>query len=188
MEAFLKRDRMVVLCILIVLALSAWAYMIYLAQGMSRMHMSEMRIQPWDIPDLVYLFFMWAIMMVAMMIPSAAPMILMFSTINRKRSDQSAKIVSTQMFLLGYFFVWSGFSIGAALAQWGMHAVVLISPMMVINSSLLSGSLLVVAGIYQWTSLKYSCLMHCKSPFDFLMHDWRSGERGASRPPDYRTA
>ena len=134
---------------------------------------------PWSTATLVPLFLMWAEMMVAMMIPSAAPMILTFAMVNRKRREQERPFVPTGIFLLGYLAVWTGFSALAAAAQWILHAKALLSPIMVGTSPLLGGALLIVAGIFQWTPFKNACLSHCRTPLGFLMTDWQEGKRGA---------
>lgn len=183
LEAVLRRDRIIVVSGLVSVSLLAWAYMGYLAWNMERMDMSmEMampRMQVWSFLDLLLLFVMWAVMMVAMMVPTAAPMILMFATINRKRQGQQEPFVPTTIFLTGYVLVWTGFSVVATLAQWGLHTAALLSPMMVSTSSVLGGILLLAAGVFQWTPLKYTCLRHCRSPLGFFMTDWREGRRGA---------
>src|SRR2546425_4256850 len=143
------------------------------------MKMSGPDTAPWSVGILLPLFLMWAEMMVAMMIPSAAPMILTFAMVNRKRREQKQPFVPTGIFLLGYLAVWTFFSALAAVAQWILHARALLSPMMVSTSALLGGVLLIVAGVFQWTPLKNACLTHCRSPLSFLMTDWREGRRGA---------
>jgi predicted metal-binding membrane protein len=143
------------------------------------MQMAMPRMQTWSLADIVLLFVMWAVMMVAMMVPTAASMILMFATINRRRRDRQQPYVPTTIFLGGYLLVWTGFSALAMLAQWGLHSAALLSPMMVSTSPLLGGILLLAAGVFQWTPLKYTCLKHCRSPMGFLMTDWREGARGA---------
>jgi predicted metal-binding membrane protein len=122
---------------------------------------------------------MWAVMMVAMVVPTATAMILAFATINRRRRMQEQPYVPTAIFLGGYVIVWTGFSALATLTQWGLHETALLSPMMVSTSPILGGLLLLTAGVYQWTSLKSACLKHCRSPLGFLMTDWREGPRGA---------
>ena len=83
------------------------------------------------------------------------------------------------MFLSGYIIVWTMFSAVAALAQWVLHSLALLSPAMVGTSPLMAGALLISAGIFQWTSLKSACLSHCRSPLAFIMTDWREGRTGA---------
>jgi predicted metal-binding membrane protein len=179
----LRRDRIIVLAGLISVAALAWAYTVYLAHDMGNMHMgmgmAMPKMQSWSLMDFVSMFLMWAVMMVAMMVPTAAPMILIFANVNRKRQEQERPYVPTAVFLSGYLLVWTGFSVLATLAQWGLHEAALLSPMMVSTSPILGGILLLAAGIFQWTPLKYACLKHCRSPLSFLMTDWREGYRGA---------
>jgi predicted metal-binding membrane protein len=183
LEAVLRRDRRIVLGALASIATLAWTYMGYLAWKMEPMdrvmELAMPRMQVWDVVDLLLLFVMWAVMMVAMMVPTAASMILMYATINRRRQTQQEPWVPTAVFLGGYLFVWTGFSVLATLAQWGLHSAALLSPMMVSTSPTLGGVLLLTAGIFQWTPWKYTCLTHCRSPLGFLLTDWREGTWGA---------
>src|SRR6266542_4426778 len=78
-------------------------------------------------------------------------------------------------------FVWTGFSVGATLAQYGLHQAAMLSPAMASSSSRLTGAILVAAGAYQLTSWKGRCLTHCRSPLGFLMTNWRDGTTGAFR-------
>src|SRR5215469_7956909 len=134
---------------------------------------------PWNAGALPPLFFMWAEMMAAMMIPSAAPMILTFAMVQRKRREQERPFVPTGFFLSGYLLVWTMFSALAAFAQWILHAKALLSPMMAGTSPIFGGVLLIAAGIFQWTPLKNACLARCRSPLNFLLTDWREGKAGA---------
>jgi len=187
MEAIFKRDRLVVMVVLAAIAALAWGYMVHEAQTMVHtgvcccvgMKMSGPDTHPWSVATLLPLFLMWSEMMVAMMTPAAAPMILTFAMVNRKRREQDRPFVPTGIFLLGYLVVWTGFSALASVAQWILHAKALLSPMMVSASPWLGGGLLVMAGIFQWTPLKNACLMHCRSPLDFLLTGWREGKFGA---------
>lgn len=180
LEAVLQRDRLVVLSGLVALAILAWAYVGYMAWDMGNMaDMAMPRMQAWGFVDLIMVFVMWAVMMVAMMVPTAAPMLLLFATINRRRQTQQRPFVPTAIFLAGYVLVWTGFSVLATLAQWGLHEGTLLSPMMVSTSPLLGGGLLLAAGLFQWTPLKYTCLAHCRSPLGFLTTEWREGVWGA---------
>ena len=181
LEALLKRDRIFVVSGLVAIAALAWAYIIYLTWDMQHMDMGMAmpQMQAWGIFELVLLFVMWAVMMVAMMVPSAAPLILIFASAYRKRQERKDPVVPTAIFLMGYLLVWTGFSGLATLAQWGLHTAALLSPMMVSTSSILGGILLLAAGIFQWTSLKKACLTHCRSPLGFLMTHWKEGTRGA---------
>jgi predicted metal-binding membrane protein len=187
LEAVLKRDRWVVAAGLAGIALLAWGYLAYEARAMyhtgvcrcAGLQMSGPDTDPWDAATLLPLFLMWAEMMVAMMIPSAAPMILTFAAVNRKRREQERPFVPAGIFLLGYVVVWTVFSAVAAVAQWVLHGAALLSPLMVSNSPRLGGAILLAAGVFQWTPLKHACLAHCRSPLGFLMTGWREGRRGA---------
>jgi predicted metal-binding membrane protein len=182
LEAVLKRDRTIVLAGLVGMTVLAWAYMGHMAWHMGHRDMSLDMVMPhmqaWSVLDLVMLGVMWAVMMVAMMVPSAAPMLLLFTTIHRRRCAQQQPYVPTAVFLAGYLLVWGGFSVLATLAQWGLHSAALLSPMMMRTSPMLGGLVLLAAGGFQWTPLKSTCLTHCRSPLGFLMTDWREGHRG----------
>jgi predicted metal-binding membrane protein len=183
LEAVLKRDRTIVLAGVAGLSALAWAYLLALAWRMPHremaMAMAMPHMQAWEATEVLLTWVMWAVMMVAMMTPSAAPMILMFATVNRRRRGQQGPFVPTTVFLLGYLLVWGGFSVVATLAQWGLHTAALLSPMMVSTSPMLGGLLLLAAGIFQWTPLKSTCLTQCRSPLGFLMTEWREGASGA---------
>jgi predicted metal-binding membrane protein len=187
-ERIIERDRMIALGGVIGLTALAWTYIVYLARDMGNMvmgpgmtvEMTMPQMQSWGAIDFALMLVMWAVMMVAMMTPSAAPMLLVFANVNRRRHHElRGTFVPTGTFLLGYLVVWTGFSALATLAQWGLHAAALISPEMVSTSPLLGGVLLVAAGVFQWTPLKHACLAHCRSPLGFIMSEWREGTRGA---------
>jgi len=187
MESVLKRDRVVVLGGLVAITAVAWGYLAYEAREMYQtgvchcagMQMSGPDTRPWSAGQLLPLFLMWAEMMVAMMIPSAAPMILTFAFVNRQRREREQPYVPTAFFLAGYLFIWTIFSAMAAFAQWALHSTSLLSSKMVSTSPVLGGVLLIAAGVFQWTPLKNTCLRHCRSPLDFLMTGWREGAVGA---------
>jgi predicted metal-binding membrane protein len=185
LESVLRRDRTIVLSGIMVIAGLAWAYTVYRTQSLSDMDsmgmgMSMPNMQSWGAIDFVTTFAMWAVMMVAMMVPTAAPMILVFAKVNRRRREEQRPFVPTGIFLLGYVLIWSGFAVIATLATWGLHSGGLLSSMMgASNSSILGGILLLAAGVYQLSPLKYVCLTHCRSPLGFIMTGWREGVGGA---------
>lgn len=181
-EAVLVRDRGVVLAGILLVAALAWAYTVYLAQDMDNIGtaMSMPMTESWGAVDFGLMLLMWVVMMVAMMVPTAAPMVLMFAKVSRKRREEQRPYVPTSVFLLGYVMVWGGFAALATLAQWGLHTASLLSSMMGESTSpILGGSLLLAAGIFQWSPLKTVCLTHCRSPLGLLMSEWREGPRGA---------
>ncbi len=183
-KTVLRRDRIILLSALGLITALSWAYVFSLASDMRDMEMATEMVMPqmqeaWSVTDFALTFVMWAVMMVAMMTPSAAPMILMFAGINRRRQKQQVPYVPTSVFLLGYLVVWAAFSVLATAAQWGLHTVSLLSPTMVSTTPVLGGILLLVAGIYQWTPLKHACLSKCRSPLGFVLNEWREGRWGA---------
>ena len=167
------RDRLLVLSGLVSISALSWCYTWYLAWDMQHSQNALCGASQ------LLMFAMWVIMMVAMMVPSAAPMILLFAAVNRKRREQERPFVPTGIFLLGYLVVWSVFSAVATIVQWHLHQRALLTPMMVSASPLLSGATLMAAGLFQFTPLKHTCLKHCRSPLGFLLTDWRDGARGA---------
>ena len=136
-------------------------------------------LHEWGLTTVLLLFVMWTVMMVAMMVPSAAPMILAFLTVNQRRQATARPFVPVTIFLLGYLAVWTAFSAVATLAEWGLHQAALLSTTMTATSTVLNGGLLIAAGVFQWTPLKRACLKGCRSPLSFLMSEWREGTAGA---------
>jgi predicted metal-binding membrane protein len=178
----LKRDRFVVAAGVVGLAALAWAYLVYLARDMggmdSGMVMAQMR--SWTAADFGFMLLMWATMMVGMMVPTAAPMVLLFAANSRRLREQQQPYVPTVVFLSGYVVVWSGFAVAATLGNWALHVNDLMSSMMGESVSIyLGGGLLIAAGLFQLSPLKYVCLKHCRSPLSFLTNDWREGSWGA---------
>ncbi|WP_349608307.1 DUF2182 domain-containing protein [Cupriavidus sp. DF5525] len=147
--------------------------------GMSGMAMVAPAV--WTPGYAVLMFFMWCVMMVAMMLPSAAPMILLFATVNRKQRDTRRPYVPTSIFAMGYLAAWAGFSLIAVILQWGFQRTGILSPTLVATNTIFSGFLLLAAGVYQLTPIKHACLRHCRSPLAFLSTRWRCGARGALR-------
>lgn len=186
-DAALERDRWIVGAALAGITAVAWAYMVHEARAMSAtgvcacmgMQMSGPDVRAWDAGTLLPLFAMWAEMMVAMMLPSAAPMILIFSRVSRQRREGARPFVPVAYFAGGYFAVWTLFSAAAALLQWLLHGATLISPAMATSNRWLGAGLLLAAAIFQWTPLKRACLEHCRSPLAFVMTGWREGRAGA---------
>jgi predicted metal-binding membrane protein len=177
-----RRDRAIIVAGVTAIALLGWAYLFYQDWGMRHMDLVSMAMPSagaWTAADLLLVFAMWAVMMVAMMVPSATPTLLIFATIVRSRRAQGRTFIPSWVFLAGYLVLWTVFSLAATLAQWGLHNLALISPMMVATSPILGGLLLMMAGVYQWTPLKQACLRHCRTPLQFLLTCWHDGTAGA---------
>lgn len=132
---------------------------------------------PGTLAYLVLLFLMWWSMMLAMMLPSAAPAILSYGAIARKLSGHS----TLWAFTAGYAAIWTAFSAAAVLLQLLTADTIRLTGMMAVTSRTIGGLLLLAAGLYQLTPLKNACLRHCQSPFFYLAHHWRNGPAGAFR-------
>jgi predicted metal-binding membrane protein len=131
----------------------------------------------WSAANWLAVFIMWAVMMAAMMLPSAAPMISCFGALNRKRNEATR----TLLFVGAYLALWTVFSGAATVSQWALQGLGWISPMIVSRSPVLSGGLLLIAGLFQFSRIKLTCLRACRSPLGFLMSDWRDGLWGGWR-------
>ncbi|MCZ6840840.1 MAG: DUF2182 domain-containing protein [Alphaproteobacteria bacterium] len=177
LEAFLKRDRWFVLAGLAGVTALAWAYLVVMAGDMDAMAMPA--VEAWSVEDFWLMVVMWAVMMVGMMLPSAAPMILLYATVSRRQRGRGHVFAPTGLFVAGYVVAWTGFSLAATVLQWAFEQAALLSPIMVATSPYLGGALLMAAGFYQWTPLKHACLENCRAPAEFLSRSWRSGTGGA---------
>ena len=178
-------DRKVIISGLFIVAAIGWVYMFYLAWAMDNMHLVDMWMPPrggtrsWTAWDLFMLFIMWLTMMVAMMTPTATPMVMMFSTVNKHKKAKQQPYAPTFIFLTGYLVAWAIFSLVISAIQWPLHENGLLNPMMNSRSYLMSGGLLILAGLYQWTPMKDACLKQCRTPLGFLMTAWKDGNWGA---------
>jgi predicted metal-binding membrane protein len=182
LRALLQHDRTVVLACLVAVILLAWGWLLIGAGiEMEQMDMGGGQVMlmapEWSPGYAALIFLMWAIMMVAMMLPSAAPAILLAAALMRQRGGNRI-FGPTGVFALGYLVIWFGFSLIATALQWGLDRVGLLSAGMASGNATLAGVLLIVAGLYQWTPLKQSCLGACRSPFQQLAKYWRYGTFG----------
>lgn len=163
----------------VAVTVSAWVYLFLLAARMGTMGspLAMPMTSAWTSGDIVLMWTMWAVMMIGMMLPSAAPMIAAYSTTVRSR--HTVLRGSTPAFVIGYLGAWSAFAALATMLQWLLHDAALVDPMGTTTSNMLGGGILVVAGTYQFTALKGACLNQCRSPLGFLLNSWRPHRRGA---------
>ena len=185
------RDRLAVLAGLAGITVAAWVYIVMAARrmasgsaGMGGHSMAPMTdtmigVQPWTATEFGLRLAMWAIMMVAMMVPTAAPMTLLYAAVARKAAAQHNPLPSTFIFVAGYIAMWTIFSLVATIAQHALDQAALLSPAMVSSSALFGAALLIAAGVYQLTPLKNACLRNCRAPAHFLSRYWRIGNLGA---------
>jgi predicted metal-binding membrane protein len=121
---------------------------------------------------------MWVVMMIAMMLPSALPMIFAFAQVTAERERTASRAGLLVLFVAAYLAVWSAFGVAAAAAEWLLQGHGLVRDGGLANP-LYAGALLVVAGLYQWSTAKGVCLSRCRSPSDFVREHYRGGYRGA---------
>ena len=184
LETVLRHDRIVATVALAIVTASSWAYLLAGAGTMQQMDgmLMPMRSGPWSLDQAMVMLAMWIVMMVAMMLPSAAPMLLLHVAIARRRADSVAPLAGARAcgaFAGGYVAIWTLFSIAAVALQFLLERAALLSPMMTITSVTLSAGVLIAAGAYQLTTFKQACLQRCRTPLDFVLTHWRPGTRGA---------
>jgi predicted metal-binding membrane protein len=174
LSGFLRYPRAIVSGALGGVIAASWAYL-WLGGGQIMTMPSE-----WSEPYAALIFVMWVVMMVAMMLPGAAPTVLLVTTLASDRTANSKLVPATAMlFASGYLLVWCGFSLAATSLQWGFDEAGLLSKTMAFGNETSAGAVLIAAGIYEWTPLKDACLKHCHSPTEFLVRHWRQGALGA---------
>lgn len=185
LDRVIRRDRLLTALGLAALTIVAWAYLVHSAAMMDAMsHEAQMHVamgmgdmRAWNALDWLGLFVMWAVMMVAMMLPSAAPVFVLVLGVYRRRAAPQAR-AAAYAFVAGYVLVWTMFSVAASLVQLLLHRAAVMSPDMRIGSAAVSGIILMIAGIYQWVPFKNACLTTCQSPLGFLSQYWREGVSG----------
>ncbi len=190
-ERLLRRDRQIVLTALVLVTVLTWVYTISgSGTGVNAFEMTFMpgvedSNSPITIPQsaapayFLVLLTMWWVMMIAMMLPAAAPTILLAAALNRRSAKDQPPYGSTINFALGYLLAWLFFSILAAAGQLAFESHGLLSAKMQSNRTWLTGGLLLLAGIWQFTPIKQACLRHCRSPVEFLTRRRRPGNTGA---------
>ncbi|WP_170753219.1 DUF2182 domain-containing protein [Ruegeria lacuscaerulensis] len=193
-DRVLRHDRLIVLLSVLAVVLgAAWYTTVGIGMNMSAVDMTRMAgpigepmtmagQTAWSLPYAILIFLMWWVMMVAMMTPSAAPTVLLYTAIKRMGPEKARSAVLSMVFLSGYLVTWAAFSALATGAQWGLEQAGLSDgPMMTIRSRTFAGIILLAAGLYQLSSLKTACLRHCRNPAHFLADHSRPGAVGAFR-------
>jgi predicted metal-binding membrane protein len=172
----LRRQREIILGVLVVLAAGCWAILIWQAQGMSMQGVGLTMGM-----GAALFIGIWVVMMVAMMFPAAAPMILGFARIQDGKRRQGRPFVPTWVFTGAYLLIWALVGVVAYLVAVGADRLGGQSGWLMDNGPRLGGALLIAAGVYQFTPLKRVCLTKCRSPLAFIMFSWRDGYAGALR-------
>ncbi|HTR15986.1 MAG TPA: DUF2182 domain-containing protein [Acetobacteraceae bacterium] len=123
----------------------------------------------------------WVVMMVAMMFPTAAPMILTFHKVQASKRQRGEAFVATWVFVAAYMLVWALSGVAAYAGAVAAEAVATHTALSSATAARIGGGGLVVAGLYQFTPLKDRCLSKCRTPISFIMTSWRDGVAGALR-------
>jgi predicted metal-binding membrane protein len=174
--------RLIIGAVLASLTGLSWLYVYLQMAPMADMaDMAPVAFAPWHTADFALNLLFWWAMMPGMMLPSAAPMILTFATINRRKRERGEVYAPTAVFTLGYILAWGVFAAAATVADWALEQAALISPATQALAPLWAAAVVAAAGLYQLTPLKTACLSHCRSPFDFVLNHWRDGRAGALR-------
>lgn len=173
-----QRDRWAFLIALAGLLVICWLYLIDMSRNMSGMR-EVMGAGTWSGADWLKMMAMWAIMMIAMMVPTAIRAILVFQRIGEQALSRGGNRVSPWWFTLGYIIIWSSFGIAATTLQWALDEAMMLSPMLIATSWYLGALLLLLAGVWQISPWKQACLKQCQSPAMFIARHFRRGPGGA---------
>jgi len=177
------RDKILITTALMLLSVLAWAATVYQAgsMGLGFVTCSMTMEMPFSLSNAALYLALWGVMMVAMMFPSVAPMVVLFSTIARNKRAQGAVFAPAWLFVTGYVVLWT---LAGGVAYAGDLAIQSLPhrfPQLRTYGAAIGGSTLIIAGLYQLTPLKYLCLTQCRSPLGFLLSSWRDGYSGAFR-------
>jgi predicted metal-binding membrane protein len=135
----------------------------------------------WGVSGFAIVALMWGVMTLAMMLPSASPMILTYAEIADTAARKHERIVSPFVLAAGYTLVWLGFAIITTLAQFAFTRAALLDTGMQSANGLFSGAIFIGAGVYQFSALKHACLTQCQTPFPFFFANWVTTPRGVFR-------
>ena len=183
LECVLRGERAPAAVLLVLVPVLSWTWIVIMARDMYGPMTGAsawMMTLHWDWPHLFLLWAMWAVMMTGMMLPSAAPLVVLYGAAARRSAPPTAAR-QTYALAAGYLVAWTAFSLGATMLQRALASLLLLSPMMEAANARVSAALLLVAGVYQWTPLKDACLRTCQTPVGFLIGRWRNGGYGAFR-------
>jgi predicted metal-binding membrane protein len=182
-EAAVRHERRVLVAALMAIPALCWAWIVPMARDMYGAMTGPsawMMTRVWDTRHVTLLAAMWIVMMIGMMLPSAAPLLLVYASVMRSGSGGPRAALRVYPVAAGYLVAWVGFSLVATALQRGLGSSVL-TPMMTVQSSIVAAALFAAAALYQVTPLKQVCLDSCRSPFAFILARMRPGASGAFR-------
>jgi predicted metal-binding membrane protein len=183
-EVLARHERAVLLATLVTTPALCGAWIVPMARDMygTMIGPSAWMMTPvWDARHVVLLCAMWTVMMIGMMVPSAAPTLLIYAGVMRRSRDGARAALNVYPMAAGYLLVWVGFSVAATLLQRALSMMLVLSPMMTLVSPPAAGLLLMAAAAYQLTPLKQACLDSCRSPITFITTHMKPGASGAFR-------
>jgi predicted metal-binding membrane protein len=181
LEQVLRRDRWLVGAALAAAVALCWAWIIPMGRDMYGAMMGPsawMMTSNWDATHLSLLFAMWVVMIAGMILPSAVPALFLYAGVIRKSPDSVRTQAHVYAFASGYLVIWTAFSLVATILQRVMSHMLLLSPMMEVQERTFGAILVILAGLYQLTPYKRTCLDACRSPADFLSRHWKPGVGG----------
>jgi predicted metal-binding membrane protein len=179
-EIVWHRDRRVVVVGLALATAAAWAWTLG-GMDMAEAGSAAMLPAAWSPGHAAWMFAMWWVMMAAMMLPGAVPLVLTAAAVHRRQCEAGRPELTAGLLAAGYLAVWGLFSLAATLAQRALEGRGLIAPGAAGVLPAAAGWLSLAAGLYQLTPLKDLCLRHCRGPMHFILHGWREGRTGALR-------
>jgi len=172
-----RRQQALIVGLLLILAALAWIFLIATPMGTPS---GDMGVEPLGMAPMLFLA-VWIVMMVAMMFPTAAPMITAFARVSATNQRRGQAFVPTWVFVGGYLVVWGVAGLVAYLASLGFGALAREWMWLQDDAARLGGVVLILAGLYQLSPLKRTCLSKCRSPLAFILTSWRGGYVGALR-------
>lgn len=182
----LGADRTVVLALLVLLAALCWAWLLFILFRTGRPWppgagaVGSTYAAPYRAADLARLLALWTVVIAAMLLPAAAPSVLLYARVKRLVRERRV-YPSTVLFMLGYLFVWLCCALAATVADWQLHDAGALDETMAVAHPTVGALALVAAGVYQWTPAKHVCLDNCRAPLAFVLTHWRRGAWGAFR-------
>jgi predicted metal-binding membrane protein len=182
LERALRRDRALVAVGLAGLLAPLWLWLVRASLDMygdMTGWSAWMMRATWDARFTALIFAMWSAMMAGMMLPSAAPAVLIYARVARSGPAPERPVLRAYLFAAGYLVCWTAFSAAATALQLALSRAALMNPMMELATPWLSAAVLVVAGLYQWSRWKRACLERCRTPAAWIVENWRRGPLGA---------
>ena len=168
-----------------VLVAAGWLYLGFVVAGMSGIGVLEALCRPsfgaqagWSFAQAGLVLSMWCAMALAMMLPTAGPMILTYAELAETAAKKGEPAASPLILTAGYVSIWLGAAFIFAATQVLLVRLAVLDPAMATASPLFSGAVFIGAGLYQFSALKHACVTQCQHPFRFFFANWTADPRG----------